>query len=1035
MFLADLHIHSRFSRATSKNCAPETLDLSAREKGLHVIGTGDFTHPAWRAELNEKLIPAEEGLYRLREEFVLPSNLCDENLAPRFLLSSEISCIYKKNGRTRKVHSVILLPNLEKAEALSKKLETIGNLHSDGRPILGLDSKDLLELTLEACPEAIFIPAHIWTPHFSLFGAYSGFDTIEECFEDLTPHIHALETGLSSDPPMNWQLSALDRYTLVSNSDAHSPANLAREANIFNTALSYPAIAHALAHPQTEEFYGTLEFFPEEGKYHFDGHRNCGVCLSPEQSNALEGLCPVCGKRLTTGVSHRVAELADHPLGRRAPHAKHFESIVPLSEALGSCLGFSAGSVKVRALREALLQKIGPELYLLREAPIEQLKKEGGPLIAEGIRQLRAGRVEAQPGFDGEYGKVQLLSAEQRAEIQGQLSFFATSTPAPTPPKKSAAAKLISQPAVAIAAEKGYPREHHGLNALQWQAASCSCPVTAVIAGPGTGKTRTLVARTAYLISDCAVPASHITAVTFTNQAAVEMRERLAGELGRSAIRALNIGTFHSICYSLLKKWKMELPILEESDALLLCREAAQSLGLKTSPKNLLHRISGVKNGVLMASELPEGVMAQYSTLLERYHVMDYDDILLKTIAVLEEGSKKTQKSLIAFSHILVDEFQDINPIQYRLLRLWSRSGGSLFCIGDPNQSIYGFRGADASCFPRLASDYSSVAQISLEENYRSSPEILGCSQPVVRSKALQATQPSGEKVQVIRAKSALSEGIFVAHQIIERMGGIDMLGAHAGKKKSQRSLSFSDIAVLYRTHRQAAQLEYCLKKEGIPYVVVGREDFLSAPSVRHALNFFRSLLEPNNLLAQRYCQEEAETPALQSFRGRLLGSSALAEASAQQLLLEFAEYQGVAEDAAFERLLCIASQGQKLRDFLGNLSLGQESDFRRSGSRSYALDAVTLSTLHGAKGLEFDSVFLCGVNKGFLPLQNVGAVDPGEERRLFYVGMTRAKTSLTLCYYGEPSPFLCELPSAFFEAGSAGQRKKVLAKQLNLFE
>ena len=234
----------------------------------------------------------------------------------------------------------------------------------------------MLELTLEACPEAIFIPAHIWTPHFSLFGAYSGFDTIEECFEDLTPHIHALETGLSSDPPMNWQLSALDRYTLVSNSDAHSPANLAREANIFNTALSYPAIAHALAHPQTEEFYGTLEFFPEEGKYHFDGHRNCGVCLSPEQNNALEGLCPVCGKRLTTGVSHRVAELADHPLGRRAPHAKHFESIVPLSEALGSCLGFSAGSVKVRALREALLQKIGPELYLLREAPIEQLKKK-----------------------------------------------------------------------------------------------------------------------------------------------------------------------------------------------------------------------------------------------------------------------------------------------------------------------------------------------------------------------------------------------------------------------------------------------------------------------------------------------------------------------------------------------------------------------------------------------------------------------------------------------------------------------------------
>lgn len=516
MFLADLHIHSRYSRATSKNCAPETLDHAARKKGLHLIGTGDFTHPAWRQELSEKLIPAEEGFYRLKDEFILPCEVALQGPAPRFVLSSEISCIYKKNGRTRKVHLLILVPSLEKADALSKKLEAIGNLHSDGRPILGLDSKDLLELTLETCPDAIFIPAHIWTPHFSLFGAYSGFDTIEECFEDLTAQIHALETGLSSDPPMNWRLEALDRYTLVSNSDAHSPANLAREANLFDTEFSYPAISHALAHPETQEFYGTLEFFPEEGKYHYDGHRNCGVCLSPEQAIALGGICPVCGKRLTAGVSHRVEELATQPLGRRAPYAKHFESITPLPEALSSCLGYSASSLKIRNLQESLAQEIGPELYILREAPLEQIKEKAGSLVAEGIRRLRAGEISAQPGFDGAYGKIQLIGEEERASLQGQLSFF-TNTPS-KPAQKQAVP--LSPVVLAQAAKEEQPDsaaspDHYGLNQLQWEAASSTAPVIAVQAGPGTGKTRTLVYRIASLLEHSGAPASQITCCYF----------------------------------------------------------------------------------------------------------------------------------------------------------------------------------------------------------------------------------------------------------------------------------------------------------------------------------------------------------------------------------------------------------------------------------------------------------------------------------------------------------------------------------------
>jgi uncharacterized protein (TIGR00375 family) len=302
MFIADLHIHSKYSRATSSQCVPEVLELWARRKGLHLLGTGDFTHPKWREELREKLVPAEEGLYRLTEDARISEDNAYAGNEVRFIVSGEISCIYKKNGRVRKVHSVILLPGLEYAKALSNRLETSFNLHSDGRPILGLDCRDLLEITLEACPEAIFIPAHIWTPHFSLFGAYSGFDRIEECFEDLTGHISALETGLSSDPPMNWRLSMLDRFALVSNSDAHSPANLAREANIFDTELSYPHIARALNGRDADAFYGTIEFFPEEGKYHWDGHRACGVCQRPADTKAAGGICPVCGGRITVGV-------------------------------------------------------------------------------------------------------------------------------------------------------------------------------------------------------------------------------------------------------------------------------------------------------------------------------------------------------------------------------------------------------------------------------------------------------------------------------------------------------------------------------------------------------------------------------------------------------------------------------------------------------------------------------------------------------------------------------------------------------------
>ena len=407
--IADLHIHSRFSMATSKEGTPENLDFWARKKGISLIGTGDFTHPVWREELKERLVSEGNGLYRLRDAYVKEESRKFPGEGTRFVVSGEISSIYKKNGKTRKVHNVILLPSLEAADAMAQRLEKIGNIHSDGRPILGLDSHDLLEMMLDVCPEGILIPAHIWTPHFSVLGAKSGFDSVEECFEELAPYIHALETGLSSDPAMNWRISKLDRYQLVSNSDAHSPSKLGREANLLDIDCSYEGLYRAI---QTGEgLEGTVEFFPEEGKYHFDGHRKCGVSLSPVEAERLGGICPVCGKKLTMGVDHRILQLSDRDESSAAmpKSGRPYESLMPLPEVISACVGFSTASKKVQGQYEALLERLGAEFTILREVPPEDIRKAGGEVLAEGIRRLRAGEVVRKPGSDGEYGKIELF--------------------------------------------------------------------------------------------------------------------------------------------------------------------------------------------------------------------------------------------------------------------------------------------------------------------------------------------------------------------------------------------------------------------------------------------------------------------------------------------------------------------------------------------------------------------------------------------------------------------------------------------------
>lgn len=411
-FYADLHIHSKYSRATSKNCDLENLAIWAKKKGLDVISTGDFTHPAWFEEIKEKLIPAGDGVFRLKPEIEKQIYKNSDTEPVKFILSVEISTIYKKGDKTRKVHHVVFVPNMEAAQNFRQKLGAIGNINSDGRPILGLDSRNLLETTLESGENSFIIPAHIWTPWFSVLGSKSGFDSIEECYEDLSEHIFAVETGLSSDPEMNWRVSKLDKYRLVSNSDAHSPSKLAREATVFDTNPDYFSIMNALK--TGNGYVGTVEFFPEEGKYHEDGHRKCNVCLTPEESNKLNGLCPACGKPMTIGVLNRVCELADRTADStfKPDTAGQVYSLVPLPEIISEILGVGHSSKSVTNEYERLINKFGSELSILRQVPIDDISKDF-PLLGEGISRLRDGKVIKQAGYDGEYGIIRLFEKEE----------------------------------------------------------------------------------------------------------------------------------------------------------------------------------------------------------------------------------------------------------------------------------------------------------------------------------------------------------------------------------------------------------------------------------------------------------------------------------------------------------------------------------------------------------------------------------------------------------------------------------------------
>jgi uncharacterized protein (TIGR00375 family) len=1143
-FLLDFHIHSHFSIATSKDCDPEHLFLWACLKGLSVIGTGDFTHPGWFEELNQKVIPAEEGLFRLRPEIekaVLEQipKTCHKDV--RFILSSEISSIYKKGGKVRKIHNCLLVPTFDNAKAISNRLAQIGNIRADGRPILGLDSYDLLKIMLDESPKGIFIPAHVWTPHFSLFGAYSGFNTIEECFEDLSPHIWALETGLSSDPSMNWRVSALDRFTLVSNSDAHSPKNLARESNIFECELSFQAIRSAIKDKDAGQFKGTVEFFPQEGKYHFDGHRNCGIRLDPEETIELGGICPKCGRKLTLGVMHRVVELADRAPGFIPEEAPPFHSLIPLTEILADYFGCGANSKRVNQAYFNLIQKLGPEWQILMLFPTEELKHCAGPSLAEGIERVRTGKVTIKPGFDGEYGTISVFSPEDRMGKMTQKSLFAMKKKPPS--KLSNLTPSIEKKRVKKERPATLPRQKDEsssrtkkktssdeisisdqLNPAQLKSVRASKGPVLVIAGPGTGKTRTLAFRIAFLVLEKGIKPDEILAITFTNKAAKEMAQRLDSILGNHSLSSSPfIGTFHHFCLEILKRYGQVTNFLlfHTYDSLALIDLIIKDMdrGKSLKPRDCLQKISLIKvkrrNGDQEEDVDPFilNIYEQYQQRLMKYKALDYDDLLIKTVELLEKDENIANKIRSKFKYVLVDEFQDVNLIQYALiLLLGDKTGENLFLIGDPNQAIYGFRGADHKFFFRIKEEFPLGSIFSLEDNYRSTSPIINSAlhlishNPQTISLNLKSMRGAGPLIRFLEVPSEKAEGIAIVKEIGALMGGIDMIQAHgeSGKnpypniQKRHNEYSFSDFAILFRTGNQADIIEECLLKEGIPYRLTGHQGIMENPLIRQLLAFLRwchnpmdehSLLQSLDLpifpmkkgektkifkifqeISHKMEHDKGDGDQSAWFKSI---SNLMRDLNTESVSNIIAAYMRIAKETTpskfidqiisdlnqytetkihkkdLDRLKLLAEEFMDVSSFLDSASLYREGDFSWNGAKGKKVtEMVSLMTLHAAKGLEFPVVFICGCEARLLPYtHNDKASNPDEERRLFYVGMTRAMDRLYLSWCknrlwrGEKhmnhiSPFMEEIPGAFYEKThfSVASPSKPTIRQLGLW-
>ena len=1157
-FIADLHLHSRFSRATAKNLDLENIYRASCLKGVKLVGTGDFTHPEWVAEIEDKLEPAEDGLYKLKP---LLADKIDKDIPKRcrtevrFILQCEISSIYKKEGRVRKNHNLIYFPDIDTVKMFNRRLDEIGNITSDGRPILGLDAFNLLEIMLEISEDGFLIPAHIWTPWFSMLGSKSGFDSIEECFGSLSHHIFAVETGLSSDPPMNWRVPCLDNVRLISNSDAHSPMYIGRNASCFNTDLSFFNIRDALKSGSMDTYCGTIDMFPEEGKYHYDGHRKCNVCLNPSETGDVNGLCPECGKPLTLGVLYRVHELAKRPEDYIPENRHGYKSIIPLADILSEIFEVGPKTKKVSKAYHKALDILGPELDILLYIDIKDIEGSGIPLLSEAVSRMRKKKVHVYPGFDGEYGKIKVFDSEEKKLLKGERSMFVL----PGTKKGKKSEKTFSRAAgnekkntdsadkksfftqigensslqkfQPVAEEKSVYDVLESLNAEQKKAVYADDRPILIEAGPGTGKTRTLTARIAALILEKNVSPSSILALTFTNQAATEIKDRIHILLSKKAVPGSNqpvpAHTFHGFCLNLLKEYDDFTSSIVDDGVRLEMIRYSMLLELedgRISDKIMERLISKAKQRCLTPDDLLDGVLDEvletaesrkslsagifskvwrrYQELLLDQNLVDFEDIIQMTLNLFSDNMEIKKRLKDRFSHILVDEYQDINKGQYLLIRHLSGDGRKLFVIGDPDQSIYGFRGSDNSYFKCFSDDYPGTEKIVLKNNYRSSETILEASFQLIsadehKRERIYSSIISHHNLLMLEASSEKAEAVAVGKTIERLVGGTSMFSMDAGKADAGiiDQFSFSDFAVLYRTGRQSDIFADVFKSAGIPFQRADREDIFMQKGIRELISFlriallrgtvfdFETVLNHMNTatgkVARRHLKDwffslnmpfsdalplliDSSIPGIRKDISKKISSAGtdltalikklkkletreLLKAAACETDLIRVINENIKSKDIFENLLKDAGHFPYPGDFLDHLSMKKDTECIDMG-----IEKVSLMTMHAAKGLEFPVVFVAGCEAGLIPLCFDGKVckNLNEERRLFYVAMTRAKDILCLSHskkrriFGKTlktmkSPFLYDIEEglkSYSKNDYKKEHKKKCGEQLELF-
>jgi len=985
-FYCDMHIHSRYSRATSASLNLAGLGKSAIRKGIALIGTGDFTHPGWTKEIDENLVEAEPGLYRLK----------DRSAGTRFILTAEISTIYKQGDKVRKVHHVLGAPSIEAAKKIASSLSRVGNILSDGRPILGITSRNLLEIVLEGSEDAFLIPAHIWTPWFSVLGSKSGFDTIAECYLDLEPYIFAVETGLSSDPPMNWRVRSLDRYHLVSNSDAHSAEKLGREATIFDTDMDYYAIRRAMS--EGNGLMGTVEFFPEEGKYHMDGHRDCGVMLSPEETRKLGGRCPKCGRLITVGVLSRVEDLADRPEGEKPESARPFYSLIPLTEILGEIMQVGSISKKVTAAYDRLIAGLGGELPLLLDRDIDEIRSVAGQTLGLAVSRMRAGEVCREGGYDGQFGRVKVFRDNERDML------FPDGLLAGKAPEKKASARKKKQDS-----EQEEIKPVHALSREQEEAVCFGHGALMVVAGPGTGKTRVLVERMKSLLEK---GGTSILAVTFTNKAAGEIRDRLEKHLIHTP--SAEVTTFHSLAARIMRDAGMTFEVADEE----LLREAATAL-LTESPGSMIEDLVFRQS---TCADLDDG-QASLVRLLKEKGRYTYEGLIIEACRLLEEGVSHP-----SWDHVLVDEFQDINPMQYRFLKLLTGKAGSVMVIGDPSQAIYGFRGSSPRAFDDFLADNPACGRIALRHTYRMTSELGGASNAFIGRDAVESPR-EGAAVRIVRAGSP---GDYITREIESLAGGL----SHRGVGRARAEIPLSGMAVIVRTRTQAAPVMDALARASIPFDAAYARPLAQMRGIRERV----ALLEGRQW--EGYVKGVGDT-ALERIR-----SGQEPEDAVRRKLDEAGAFLAGLGGSVPDRLAAIEQKGIfKLLPLEGDHPFyqyarmyGQDAnrfaEFLRLSSDQAALggERVHVLTAHAAKGLEFRCVFLAGLVQGIFPLNGSSLQ---EEKNLFYVAMTRASDLLTLvCPLAGESEFIRHIPEQHADMVTLASPKPVSVQtQMLLFD